>query len=279
MSSTPRLLAHDLHYNYDHGVHALQGISLQLEPGASLALIGSNGSGKTTLAKCLAGILQPAAGTVLVEGADLISMTPSARAARIGFVFQSPDHQIFSSSTKAEIEFGLHNLGLPEDEVHRRTDHALSYFGLEPFRAQAPATLSFGLRRKITVAAVYAMRPSIILLDEPTLGLHWQAATELMEGMRDLQRSGTSLVFISHDLRLVAEYADACAVLRNGKLAAHGPTAQILMNAEALGTAGLSPPSIPALTAALAPLGLDPGAITVTAFVDSYVRLLAGGSE
>ncbi|MGA9533083.1 MAG: ABC transporter ATP-binding protein [Anaerolineales bacterium] len=275
MSTATRLQANDLYFDYDHDIQALDGASLELGSGQSLALIGRNGSGKTTLAKCLGGVVRPSSGKVTLDGADLAGMSPTERAAIIGFVFQSPDHQIFSATTEEEIAFGPRQLGLSDAEVQRRTEASMTYFGLTPYRQDPPASLSFGLRRKITVASVHAMQPSIIILDEPTLGLDWQAATNLMEAMRSLQRRGASLVFVSHDLRLVAEYSQDCAVLQSGHIAAQGPTIEILTDDKKLASAGLSAPPIVELARQLMPFGLNRSAITVGSFVDAYSTLLA----
>lgn len=276
MTPAPQLTADGLRYDYGKDIHALDGVSLDLAPGQSLALIGPNGSGKTTLAKCLGGVLRPSDGGVTLDGRNLADLSPTERAGIVGFVFQSPDHQIFSASTEEEIAFGLRQLGLSEGEVRRRTDASLSHFGLTPYRGHPPASLSFGLRRKITVASVYAMRPSIIILDEPTLGLDWQAATDLMELMR-LPGQGTSLVFVSHDLRLVAEYSELLAVLQSGRLRAYGTTTDVLTDLDLLASVGIPSPPIARLARRLAPYGLG-SAVTLSAFVDGYTRLLAGGT-
>jgi energy-coupling factor transporter ATP-binding protein EcfA2 len=274
MSLAPRLKATDLHYDYGQEIHGIAGVSLELAPGQSLALIGRNGSGKTTLAKCLGGVLRPSNGKVTLGGSDLAEMSPTARARIIGFVFQSPDHQIFSASTQDEIAFGLRQLGMSDEGIRNRIEASLHQFNLIRYRDEPPASLSFGLRRKITVASVHAMQPRIIILDEPTLGLDWQAATSLMQSMRRLQRQGASLVFVSHDLRLVAEYSNECAVLQDGALVARGPTVEILTDDNTLSSAGLTPPPLAELARRLAPLGLNRNAITVDSFVNEYCSLL-----
>jgi energy-coupling factor transporter ATP-binding protein EcfA2 len=277
--SPARLEASDLYFRYEDRIQALKGVSLALEPGHCLALIGANGSGKTTLVKCLAGLLRPQLGAVRLGDKPLEGLRPPERARAIGFVFQSPDHQIFSSTTAAEIAYGLRNLGLADREVKGRTRSAMEAFGLLPFADQAPAALSFGLRRKVTVASVIAMRPAFLIMDEPTLGLDRRTANELMAVVRSLQQQGTSVAIVSHDLRLVARFADRCALMNDGRITAYGPTTPVLGDVGGLQAAGLVTPPVVELALALTPYGFDPTAITARRFADAYCALLAAHPE
>jgi energy-coupling factor transporter ATP-binding protein EcfA2 len=198
VAGEPCIVVQDLWYSYGGEVTALQGIDLEIEDGDYVAVIGQNGSGKTTLVKHFNGLLKPTRGRVLVRGLsdregspllrDTADLTAGQLAQTVGYVFQNPDHQIFCATTRQELAFGPRNLGLLEVEVKRRVDEALACFDLEEVADKPPAVLGYGLRRKIGVAAVYAMQPRVFILDEPTTGLDWRSTMELMELIGEMHR-------------------------------------------------------------------------------------------
>lgn len=279
MISGRTLRAEDLHYSYEGPVAALRGVSLSLPPALRLALIGQNGSGKTTLARLLAGVLRPWHGRVLLDDEDIRPLAPGRLARSVGIAFQNPDHQIFSPTVRQEISFGLRNLGCNDTEIEARTAEALERFELIEQAEDPPAALSFGLRRKVTVAALYAMRPPILILDEPTLGLEWGGSLHLMEAMLELNREGHTLLFISHDMRIVARYAQQCALLSAGQLLALRPTEEILYDTELLHTNRLAAPPIIQLCARLQERGIPLRALTTAAFLQQYRALQRDRSQ
>lgn len=264
---------HGVHYHYP-GVPALNGIELTLEGGEFCALVGQNGSGKSTLAKHLNGLLKPDAGSVSVFGRDTRTLTVGELARDVGYVFQNPDHQIFAGNVHDELAFGLHNLRLGADEVRARIDDALRAFGLEAYIDQPPATLGFGLRRLVSVAAVYAMRPRIFVLDEPTAELDWRSAHELLDRFRALHAQGHTILFISHDMELVAEYAQRVLLMRDGRIVASAPPAEFFGQLDLLHEARLAPPQVMRLAQRLRDLNMPGDLLTVEAFVDAYLALL-----
>jgi len=274
MNTPPAVLVEGLCYRYDPDEPALEGIDLALPENAYLGIIGQNGSGKTTLIKHLNGLLHPTAGRVEIFGVDTTTVTIGVLARTVGYVFQNPDHGIFCSSTRQEIAFGPRNLGLDGDELQARVDETLAAFGLTPYAAIPPAVLGYGLRRLVSVAAVYAMRPRIFVLDEPTQGLDWRSAQDLMGRIDALHAAGHTIVLVSHDMQLVAEHCQELLVMDGGRALLEGPPAQVFGRASELARASLTPPPVTALAGRLADTGLEQGVLTVRAFAEAYARLL-----
>lgn len=260
----------DLTFAYEGEPLALRGISIQIEDGEFVALIGQNGSGKTTLVKHFNGLLRPTSGQVLLEGEDIREAPIGLLARKVGYVFQNPDHQIFSATTREEIAFGPKNLGLPEVEIEARTQEALARFNLTPFADHQPAMLGFGLRRKVSIAAVYAMHTPVLVLDEPTTGLDWRSTTELMELIGELHRKGRTIILITHDMRVVAQYAPRCMVIRDGRVLVHDDTRAVFLQTELLQSTHIEMPQIAELSRRMAPHGLQGGLLTVAEFCDAY---------
>lgn len=274
-AAPPCIRVEQLVYTYDAWIPALNGVDLEIAEGAYVGIVGQNGSGKTTLVKHLNGLLQPTAGRVWIYGRETTQATVSELARSVGYVFQNPDHQIFCATTREEIRFGPRNLGLDAAEVEARTEDALRAFGLEPYAALPPAVLGYGLRRKVSVAAVYAMRPRILILDEPTTGLDWRSAGELMALIAALHAQGHTILLITHDMRLVAEYIPETLVMHEGRVLAYGPTPEVLARREALAQAQLVAPQITRLGWAL--LEDKPALLTVPQFCAAYPHLQREG--
>jgi len=259
-------------YRYEGGLPALDSVTCTVEEGSWTALVGQNGSGKTTLAKLCNGLLRPQEGDVHVMGEPVGDRTVGDLAQDVGYLFQNPDHQLFASTVRDEIEFGLRNLGYPAYERDRRLRQALAAFGLERYAEHPPAVLGFGLRRQVTLASLFALRPPILILDEPTTGLDWGRALALLQRLRKLQESGHTVVLITHQMRLVAEWADHVLVLHRGRLVAEGPPRSILSSPGVMRRASLSPPPITELSRRLSHLGLPDDCTTVDALLESIAR-------
>ncbi len=262
-----------LHYRYDEGTPALKGVDLEIRDNAYLAIVGQNGSGKTTLVKHLNGLLKPTAGRVWVYGRDTNLLAVSELARSVGYVFQNPDHQIFCATTREEISFGPRNLGLAPHEVRERTDEALDTFGLLPYANIPPAILGYGLRRKVSIAAVYVMRPRLFVLDEPTSGLDRQSTQELLRRIAQLHAEGHTIVLVTHDMRLAAEHAQEMLVMAEGQVTMQGPVREVLSHSEATRRAQIVPPPIMQLGRRLARWGFPEDLITVDEFCQAYAQL------
>ncbi|MGQ9501837.1 MAG: ABC transporter ATP-binding protein [Anaerolineae bacterium] len=249
-------------YRYESGVQALQAIDLTLSVGEYVALIGANGSGKSTLARHISGLLRPQVGRVVVAGLDTRHTPPGALARYVGYVFQNPDHQIFSATVHEEVAFGPRNLGLSETQVRARVAEALEQFQLSALADVPPAMLSFGQRRLVTLASVHAMQPRVLVLDEPTSGLDDKLIRSLVEWVSQCHQAGSTVLFITHEMALAARAA-RCLVMQDGQIALDAPPAQVFAQAEELARVGLAPP--PVVTLGLQ-LGLHPLPLTVEAF-------------
>jgi len=271
MIRTPRLEAIDLWYGYAPERLALRGADLVIEPGEFLGLVGQNGSGKSTLAKHLNGLLRPARGQVRLDGEEISSLPTSRLARQIGYVFQNPDHQLFSPSVEQELGLGPRYLGLTPSEVEDHVQRVLQSFGLQSIAQRGPGTLSFGLRRKVSIAAVATLQPAVWLLDEPTTGLDWGSAALLMDHFAELNTQGHSVILITHDMRLVVRYASRVAVMSEGRVVGTGPPAEIFRRPDLLQAARLKPPPIVELLQRLASTDVEVEGLTVAAACRSFL--------
>lgn len=255
----------------------LRGISLSIAPGSVTALVGANGAGKTTLAKHLNGLLQPTTGSVAVNGVPAAGRRPWELARHVGYVFQNPDHQIFNATVAAEVRYGLRIAGLPSAEIEDRIDEVLERTELAGFRDTHPFSLGKGLRQRLAVASVLAMRPAILVVDEPTTGQDW-AGTQATLGLIDqLNAEGTTIVLISHDLEVVSQHARRVVVLDAGAVVADGPTAEVLGRPEVLARAGIPPTQVVELCARLWPG--HPPLLDETALGRHLAAVLAGAGR
>jgi len=270
---SPAVKVEDLWHRYDDAPPALAGVNLSVEAGDFLAIVGQNGSGKTTLVKHFNGLLRPTHGRVLVGGQDTAGQSVGQLARKVGYLFQNPDHQIFAPTVWEEVAFGPRNLGFSEREVAARTTEALALFGLEDQADTPPAVLGYGLRRQVTLAAVWAMRPQVLALDEPTVGLDWRSSRTLMEEVTNLNRQGHTIILVTHDMKLVAEFARQVLVLDEGRALAYGPTRQLFQQEAILRQAFLAPPPITALARRMRSYGLKGDSLTVEEFYQEYMTL------
>lgn len=267
-----------LWFSYPEQEPALRGVSYVIEPGAFIGLIGQNGSGKTTLVKHLNGLLRPTRGSVLMDGKDICDLKVATLASSVGYLYQNPDEQICGSSVREELAFAPRNLGVDEAEVSHRVDTLLKRFELETLADLPPSILSFGLRRKITAAAVFAAQTPLLVLDEPTSGLDWNEAGQVMEHVLELNQSGRSVVLISHDMRLIAKYAKECVVLDRGQILTHGKTREVFSQTNLLQEVHLNSPQITQLAERLSAFGVPGDTLSVDECCRRVGTLLGGGS-
>ncbi len=209
-------------------------MSLTIGAGEFIAIVGQNGSGKTTLAKMAVGLLAPDSGTILLEGRDRTTLRPAETAREIGYVFQNPDHQIFADSVEAEVKFGPRNFGLDDREVESRCAEVLQAVGLENERATDPFLLGKGQRQRLAVASVLALRPRLLILDEPTTGLDYREQRKMMKLVSELNAAGVAIVMITHTPWLVAEYARRVILMRAGRKLFDGPVREFFVQDELL---------------------------------------------
>lgn len=233
-----------LSHTYASGTEALIDINFRIRQGEFVAIIGQNGAGKSTLVRHLNGLLRPTRGRVLIKGQDIRKSPVSHLARNIGFVFQNPDHQIFHEQVEKEIAFGPSNLGLSPQEVRLRVNEALKAVNLETYREASPQSLSKGQRQRLALASVLAMRTEVIVLDEPTTGLDYKESMQIMELAVRLNQEGHTIIFITHDMSLVARYAQRAIALCQGRVIVDDRVDAVFVQADKLRTTYVVPPQI-----------------------------------
>jgi cobalt/nickel transport system ATP-binding protein len=253
------LTAESLVVGYERGRPVLDGASLTVPAGLRLAVLGANGSGKTTLLRCLSGALVPSSGAVTVDGVPLEHSRRGLRAHRqeVQLVLQDPDDQLFSASVAQDVSFGPLNLGLDEAAVRERVDEALHLLAVDSLAARPTHQLSYGERKRVAIAGAVAMRPCVLLLDEPTAGLDPSAVTEALAALDRLQEHDSTVVMSTHDVNLALRWADEVAVVVD-RAVVQGRPEDVLDDDALLARARLGKPWALTLGARLRDLGLLP---------------------
>ncbi|WP_114588951.1 ABC transporter ATP-binding protein [Microbacterium arborescens] len=222
----------------------LHDVDLEVATGEFVAIVGANGAGKTSLIQAIAGVVRGPRGRIDVGGLDPSRADPRAVAERVGFVFQNPEHQFVAPTVFDELAHGLRRQRTPEDEVRERVDGMLHRFGLEAHADRHPFLLSGGQKRRLSVGTALIAGAPVLALDEPTFGQDRARADELLHVLRDLNRDGTTILVVTHDMQLVSEYAQRCVVVGDGRIVADGATADILGDDELLRSAALRMPPL-----------------------------------
>ncbi|MHB9112063.1 MAG: ATP-binding cassette domain-containing protein [Thermoleophilia bacterium] len=268
----------DVTYRYPHAPEelppALDGLSLDIDEGEFVGLIGGNGSGKSTLARLLNGLLLPSQGTVMV---DRLSTGDRASLDRIretvGMVFQNPESQIVATSVEDDIAFGMENLGLPADEIESRIDEMVRRFGLEELRGSEPHWLSGGQKQRTVLAGVSALRPKVLVLDEPTSMLDARSQRHFRNLVDELWRSGTTIIYITQLMEEIAE-APRVIALDSGRIAFDGVPGDFFSRIELMARTGLEPPLASRLAYNVRERGypVPDGILTLRELVDNICR-------
>jgi cobalt/nickel transport system ATP-binding protein len=228
-----------LHYRYPDGFEALHGVDLRIDRGEKVALVGPNGAGKSTLMLHLNGIHTPSHGTVHIGGTLVDRASVKRIRAEVGLVFQDPDDQLFSPTVFEDVAFGPIHLGLPADQIHDRVERALEAVGMSGMERRIPHRLSLGQRKRVALATVLSMDPSVLVFDEPSAGLDPRGRRELIGLLRGLDQT---LLISTHDMRLVAEVFERTVVMDDGRIVGDGPTREILDDDSFLQAHGLERP-------------------------------------
>jgi len=225
--SIPALEVIDLNYRYPDGTEVLRDAGFHIHPGERVALLGSNGAGKTTLVFHLNGIFRPQSGSVRVAGLPVVDENLKEIRRRVGIVFQDPDDQLFMPTVRQDVAFGPANYGVEGDELEARVTDALTAVGMLAVADRPPHHLSLGQRRRVAVATVLAMRPEIVVLDEPSSNLDPASRRELADILTSLE---ITMLMVTHDLPYALELCPRSLVINDGRIVADGPTAEILSN-------------------------------------------------
>lgn len=269
-AKSPVIQVQDLEFTYQpHNVQAVKGVSFEVNSGEFVAIIGQNGSGKTTVLKNLLGLLKPGAGKVIVAGMDTNKTAVAEMARHVGFVLQNPDQQLFAETVESEISYGPRNLGLDKAEIANRVSEVLEIVGLQDLRAEFPPALSKGDRAKVVIACALALHPEILVLDEPTTGQDYRGCHQIMQIADIFHRSGKTVVFVTHHMALVAEYARRAIVMCDGRILLDDRTANVFNQPEVVRKAYIIPPQITELSQRLPEsMGLPRTPLTVNQLVD-----------
>ena len=249
----------NIKYSYNKDYQALKGVSLKVEEGEMVALLGKNGAGKSTLFLHLNGIYEPDEGQVFIDGEELKYDKKSLLKFRqkVGIVFQNPDDQIFAPTVEEDVAFGPLNLDLPMEEVQKRVTESLERVGMSGFEKKAPHHLSGGQKKRVAIAGILAMKPKYMVLDEPTAGLDPQGVTDLSKLLKELNDEGITIIISTHEVNLVPNYAERVFVLVDGLLIAEGTPKEIFAQPEILEKANLEVPIVTELFHELEKEGFD----------------------
>ncbi|MBR0443892.1 MAG: ABC transporter ATP-binding protein [Clostridia bacterium] len=236
--------AEHIRFSYANGHEAIRDVSFTVHRGEIMCIIGQNGAGKSTFSKLICGFETPQEGTMLLEGTDISPLSIKERAEHIGYVMQDPNQMISKTMIREEVGLALELDGLPREEIDRIVNDTLKVCGLYPFRNWPVSALSFGQKKRVTVASILSMNPEIVILDEPTAGQDFRHYTEIMEFLLELNRKGVTIIMITHDMHLMLEYAPRAVVFTDGKILCDDTPANILTNPELVKAASLKETSL-----------------------------------
>lgn len=273
---TKLIEVNDVHYQYDKSKEALKGVSFDIYEGDYVALIGQNGAGKTTLAKHFNSLFKPTSGRILVCGKDTRNEEPNTLAEQIGYVFQNPDNQIFSTSVYKEMEYGLKALKLSEEEMSKRIHEIAKLLDIEKVLEEHPFSLGKGERQRVAVASILVLKPKILVVDEPTTGQDWDGIQNMMKLIDELHANGTTIVMITHDMDVVATHANRVIVMAKGSIVADGSVRDVFKQEKALKDAYVARPQIPELSERL---GLQSMALTAQELGGALISSLEASRE
>ena len=240
----PLLEVKNLSFGYTKGQRTLQDVSLTIRKGEMVSIVGKNGAGKSTFSKLVCGFEDPDQGEIRFAGKDLLTENIRHRAKHIGYVMQNPNQMISKTMIFDEVALSLRNTGLDEAKVRERVEETLKICGLYPFRNWPISALSFGQKKRVTIASVLVQNPELIILDEPTAGQDFHHYTEIMEFLRKLNEEGVTVVMITHDMHLMLEYTPRALVFADGRLIADDSAAAVLCNRELVERAALKETSL-----------------------------------
>ena len=244
------LRVENLDFTYEGGHHALRGINAIVHKGEMLSIVGTNGAGKSTFSKVVCGFENAQSGILELEGVDLNSLSIKERADHIGYVMQNPNQMISKTQIFDEVALGLRNRGVSEEEIRPRVEETLKICGLYPFRNWPVSALSYGQKKRVTIASILVLKPEMILLDEPTAGQDLKHYTEIMDFLGELNHQGVTVVLITHDMHLMLEYTPRAIVFNAGRVIADKSAAEVLNSPDIVDAAHLKETSLYHLSAA-----------------------------
>ena len=264
-TNEPVVTFKDVSYSYDRGKKVLQDINFEIKRGERIAIIGRNGAGKSTAAKLLCGIIRPDSGTITLEGTDTSKLSVKEIGEKVGYVMQDPNTMIVKDIIKEEVSMALGFRDIPQEEADRRVNNALETCGLYRMRNWPVDSISYGQKKRVTVASMMALEPDVFVLDEPTAGQDFRSYTDIMEFVNTLNRDyGKTILFITHDMHLAIENTDRAIVFSDGELIASDKVFSVLADPDIISRASLKQTSLYNLAIKL---GLEPES-TIRHFIE-----------
>ncbi len=272
----PLIIMNNVSYTYPNGTQALKNISLNVNSGEIVGIMGSNGAGKTTLIRTLNGLIQPQKGLIFIENGNIKSKTIAELSTFVGIVFQNPEHQLFSNSVQEEIKFSLKNI-YPENKIQEKIDETLSIFQFEKYKEKSPLNLSGGEKKKLALASIMCRNPKILIFDEPTLGQDKNEINFLINLLEEEKKKKKTIIIVTHNIEFAYKHIPRIILMAEGRILADGPTHKILSNKKLLKKASLILPQLIELKSTLKTIGLDiPEKIytqeAITAFLMDYFK-------
>lgn len=243
-TNEPILELKNISFQYENGAFSLKDVSLSFQKGEMVSIIGKNGAGKSTLSKLICGFERPNSGKIYYAGNDVTGDTIAERSKRVGMVLQNPNHMISKHMIFDEVAFGLELRGVPEKERTERVLETLKICGLYPFRNWPISALSYGQKKRVTIASILALEPEVIILDEPTAGQDLRHYTEIMEFLVSLNKKGKTILMVTHDMHLMLEYTPRAIVINDGRVIADDKAVNILYDADLIKKANLKETSL-----------------------------------
>ena len=262
----------NISFGYSKEKEILHDVSFDIKKGEMVSIVGKNGAGKSTISKLICGFYKPTCGRILFKNEDIAGQSIKERADKIGIVMQNPNQMISKAMIFDEVALGLKVRGIPEDEIKERVYNTLKICGLYEFRNWPISALSFGQKKRVTIASILVLNPEVIILDEPTAGQDFKHYTEIMEFLRELNKNGVTIVMITHDMHLMLEYTNRAIVLSNGQKLAEDTAANILTNENIIKEANLKETSLYSLAVKC---GIDDPREFVRRFIN-YDRRIRG---
>lgn len=257
----------NVRFSYPSGVEALRGVTLSVDEGERLAIIGQNGAGKTTLVRHLNGIHHPTSGTVTVGDVATTGRSIADLARLVGYAFQNPDEQLFAATVRADVAFGPRNFGCTDAESADRAMAALASVGLAEQADTHPLQLSLSERKRVALAGVLAMQTPVVVMDEPTTGQDAAGVQQVAAVVESLGQARRTVIAITHDMDFAAEHFDRVVVMAEGRVLTDGPPGDMFGDADALARAGVEPPQLLRLAGHL---GWEERPLTVAGFVEVF---------
>ena len=235
---------HNLNFSYEDSEQVLFDVNVNIKKGEMLAIVGQNGAGKSTLSKLICGFEKPQSGQVIFNGEDVTDATIRKRAMHIGYVMQNPNQMISQALIFDEVAMGIRNLGLSEEEIQEKVYATLKVCGLYEFRNWPISALSFGQKKRVTIASILVMGPEVIILDEPTAGQDYRHYTEIMEFLKEINSQGITVIMITHDMHLMLEYTSRAVVFASGRIVGDESNSAVLCDSDLIERASLKETSL-----------------------------------